>query len=673
MKQGFRYLSIFLIITVLGSAIFVGSSTFVLADTPGSYSNLYWGDFADMILDNCSSNQISTANTIISYVESNWNNPDFNIWIIIDENTGNFAFLGGLNQATGTHAWYLNSWTGPTEFQPRLYSESSGERSYFREKIGGIFYNGSFTVLSTYNISVELPAKRSAFNFSSLNIDYVYCTPFEWNQSGVKCYSLRTVTGYKSSSYTLNSNIQDTPIIQEYDLRVFYVGTSLYMTASDQLLMARMNPETMGYVWKFIVLDQDYDSRVFEIHYSAITYIPNIELYCPGLDNLPDNGTGKAVLVPDIWTDIVDAKFVSYDELERLTIVANAVNTPYDLEEDIPSQEQIIENTYITSYNQYNEYLEAYNTTHIVPQNLGALLYGLDGSMTMPVEVVAPDSMNSGQLIPSHVFQYHFPFQDDPAFDFDLMDVVIFENNEFVNYHLRYYYTDLVNPSYKNVDWYTFDSLLHQFDVIIIISDDRTMLTESGISIAYCGSNGDGVAYHPDGFDYDDPFLDYSNTMVGFAFVTQKGIQKQQLLNFNNGITKTYKLMSDYISKRDDWDDSFLLWSASIYNMLDTLNGRINMVGDKLGSIYDLLLSWDLSSILDDIASKLEEIVNNTAANDSDLNPWYISLWNFVSSFVPTNEQFQTSLNAIEDIGDEIPAIPTLSPVITLPPLPGGE
>ena len=156
--------------------------------------------------------------------------------------------------------------------------------------------------------------------------------------------------------------------------------------------------------------------------------------------------------------------------------------------------------------------------------------------------------------------------------------------------------------------------------------------------------------------------------MSGFAFITKRAIQKQMLFNFNDGITKTYKLMCDYIENRDKWNDSFLLWSASVFNMLNSIDGRLK----KLDDIYNLLFNLNLDSILSDIASKLDEIANNTAADDSDLQPWYQSLWDFVNQFLPSDEEFAAGLNAIVDIGDELPAIPTLSPVITLPPLPGG-
>ena len=52
MKQGARYLSIFLIITVLGSAIFVGSSTFVLADSISSSGYIYLDDVRDTLIAN---------------------------------------------------------------------------------------------------------------------------------------------------------------------------------------------------------------------------------------------------------------------------------------------------------------------------------------------------------------------------------------------------------------------------------------------------------------------------------------------------------------------------------------------------------------------------------------------------------------------------------------------
>ena len=104
------------------------------------------------------------------------------------------------------------------------------------------------------------------------------------------------------------------------------------------------------------------------------------------------------------------------------------------------------------------------------------------------------------------------------------------------------------------------------FDVVLVVDDPDNLLSTLLSDRIFTGSNDMG-------FKYSESALN-SHVMQGFAFVTKKAIQKQMLMNFNNGITKTYKLMSDYIENRDSWDDSFLMWSASVYNMLDTINGN---------------------------------------------------------------------------------------------------
>lgn len=199
------------------------------------------------------------------------------------------------------------------------------------------------------------------------------------------------------------------------------------------------------------------------------------------------------------------------------------------------------------------------------------------------------------------------------------------------------------------------------YDVILVVSDPNQYIHDPGKNYVYTGDSDLG-------FQYTDLPLNDTHDLHGFAFVTKKALQKQLLFNFNDGITKSYDLMCQYIEKRDLWDNAFLEWTTTLFTQWQTLDGRLS----ENGPIYKLLFSWNLGDTLSDIATKLGQIANNTAPDDSDLHPWYQSLWDFVNQFLPTDLEFSAGLDAIEQIGDELPAIPTLSPVITLPPLPGG-
>lgn len=503
--------------------------------------------------------------------------------------------------------------------------------------------------------------------YSSLNYN---AFPNTYNLAAYNVYTSRDI-GSGSAGFTMTQNFfagERPLVIQYFNMLKFNVGDKWFITPDDQILLRNMHDEggAAYYIW-YLVYDTVNGDEYSYAEWDDLISIPSV--FAPaGVQNIlgdnilaleitpyMDSSYTKGVKFSQFWNVIQDT-----DGHE--TILGEVAEwfgyVSFTLE---PDEKDI---TYNTSVEQFYNYYNTYNTTHFVPENLGEILYGLDGSMTMPVDVAAPRSLiNSGEEYPTDNFKYHLLFNDDPAFDMDLLDVVIFENNEPVNFNLRYWYDDTLDPKFRHVDWYTFGSLLDEFDLIIIISDDKGMLTDDTNSIAYCGSFSGGIEYTENPIDST-----LGNTMSGFAFVTKRGIQKQLLFNFNDGITKTYQLMVNYIDERQQWDDSFLLWSASIYNMLDSMNGRLQ----KLDDIYTLLFNLDLGNVLSDIAAKLQEIANNTAANDSDLQPWYQSLWNFINQFVPTDLEFSAGLDAIQDMSDELPQIPVLSPGPTLPPLPGG-
>lgn len=533
-------------------------------------------------------------------------------------------------------------------------------------RVAYLFYDGTLTLnFTSFNYSL-ITNQSFWVNPSVLR----YCIfPSSYNNNSSNMFSSRNITS-GNGGFTFIANFfagERPPVIQYFNMLKFNVGDKWFITPDDQILLRNMHDEggASYYIW-YLVYDTVNGDDYSYAEWDDLTSVPAV--FAPGgVQNI----SGDNILALEI-TPYMDSSYTNGIKFSQFWNVIQDTEGHENILGEVaewfgyvsftlaPDEKDI---TYNTSVEQFYNYYNTYNTNHVVPQNLGEVLYGLNGSMTMPVDVAAPMSFNSGDLYPTTVFKYHFADDENYAFNTNILDVVIFENNQFVNYHLRYWYDDTLDPKYKNVDWYTFQSLCEEFDLIIIVSDDYGMLTENDLSIAYCGSYGEGIVYTDQAIDRT-----LSNTMSGFAFITKRAIQKQLLFNFNDGITKTYKLMSDYIEKHDLWDDSFLLWSASIYNMLDSMNGKLQ----KLDDIYTLLFNLDLGNVLSDIASKLQEIANNTAANDSDLQPWYQSLWNFINQFVPTDLEFSAGLDAIQDMSDELPQVPVLSPGPTLPPLPGG-
>lgn len=658
MKHGSRIIAFGLILCMMAGVLCALAVPRAMA-SPGEGEDLYSNELRDYFLE-LKPQQEQQINQFFNLLDTALN-PDNNYYAAASKNDGDWIISIYSASNASMKTWYSfasGSYSGISR-QPYVNDTNVNRIAY-------LFYNGTLTFdFSSTNKYVTI---NQGFWVSPSYAGYcIY--PSSYNNNSYYMFSSRDV-GSGSGGFTFTANFfagERPPDIQYFNMLKFNVGDKWFLTPDDQILLRNMHDPggAAYYIWYLVYDTVDGDEYSYA-EWDDLTSVPAV--FAPaGVQNI----SGDNILALEI-TPYMDSSYTLGVKFSQFWNVIQDTEGHENILGEVaewfgyvsfalaPDEKDV---SYNTSVEQFYNYYNTYNTTHVVPQNLGEVLYGLNGSMTMPVDVAAPRSFNSGELYPTTVFKYHFADDENYAFNTDILDVVIFENNEFLNYHLRYWYDDTLSPKYKNVDWYTFQSLCEEFDLIIIVSDDYGMLTDNGTSIAYCGSYGEGVVYTDQAIDRT-----LSNTMSGFAFITKRAIQKQMLFNFNDGITKTYKLMSDYIENRDMWDDSFLLWSASIYNMLDSLNGRLQ----KLDDIYTLLFNLDLGNVLSDIASKLQEIANNTSPDDPDLQPWYMSLWNFVNQFLPTNEDFAAGLDAIEDIGEEIPAIPTLSPVITLPPLPGG-
>lgn len=659
MKHGSRIIAFGLILCMMAGVLCALATPRAMA-SPGEGDDLYSDELRDYFLE-LKPQQEEQINRFFDLLDTalDLNN---NYYVSASKNDGDWIISIYSSANASMKTWY--------SYVTSNYSGISRQASVNDtnvNRVAYLFYDGTLTLNFT-NLNYSIITNQGFWvNPSVLR----YCIfPSSYNNNSSNMFSSRNIAS-GNGGFTFNANFfvgERPPVIQYFNMLKFNVGDKWFITPDDQILLRNMHDEggAAYYIW-YLVYDTVNGDDYSYAEWDDLTSVPTV--FAPaGVQNI----SGDNILALEI-TPYMDSSYTKGVKFSQFWNVIQDIEGHETILGEVaewfgyvsftlaPDEKDI---NYNTSVEQFYNYYNTYNTTHFVPENLGEILYGLDGSMTMPVDVAAPRSLiNTGEEYPTDNFKYHLLFNDDPIFNMDLLDVVIFENNEPVSFNLRYWYDDILDPKFQHVDWYTFDSLIDEFDLIIIISDDKGMLTYDTTSIAYCGSFSGGIEYTEHTID-----TSLGNTMSGFAFVTKRGIQKQLLFNFNDGITKTYQLMVNYIDERQQWDDSFLLWSASIYNMLDSMNGRLQ----KLDDIYTLLFNLDLGNVLSDIASKLQEIANNTAANDSDLQPWYQSLWNFINQFVPTDLEFSAGLDAIQDMSDELPQIPVLSPGPTLPPLPGG-
>ena len=657
MKQGImRKTAILLIITLLAGVLCALATNRAHADTdPAVYADDLKNHFLEL-----KPNQENQINQFFTLLDTALD-PNNNYYCCATNYDSNWCICILTSSNANMKMWYSyysGSYNGISR-QP--YSTDVNV-----SRIAYLFYNNG-TLSFDFSIESGFTYTNQAFWVQPSWNKYI-CIPSTYNNSQYLMYTSRAI-GTGNGGFSMEANLlpgSSVPPILPFTMVKFQIGDRHFITLQDQSLFTNFDPiiDDGEYFWELKYNNNFPDDNdavypvtilwamLYRLSADLAQYVPSVQnvgyfLYAYEITDLVQSGVYFTIDSGEIWSVYVTQGGGRTDTLLYQSDSVLSFNSPYEPEE--PTQQD-------ESWVNYTNYYNTYNTTHIVPANLGDILYGLDGSMTMPVDVAAPRSLiNSGEEVATDVFLYHLLFNDDPAFNTDLLDVVIFENNELVNYHLRYWYNDTLNPKYRNVDWYTFDSLVEEFDLIIIINDDKGMLTDDTISIAYCGSFTGGIAYTENPID-----TTLGNTMSGFAFVTNRGIKKQLLFNFNDGITKTYQLMCDYIDKRDDWDDSFLLWSASIFQQLDSCNG-------KLGDIKNAII--DLNAIVEDIKAAVNKIASDPDPDNTA--PWYLSLWNFITQFEPSNDQISDAIDLLDDNLDDIPLLPALTPVPALPTLGG--
>lgn len=659
MKQGImRKTAILLIITFMAGVLCALATIRAMASNPGGNSSVYSDDLREFFLE-IKPNQANEINNFFDLLDTALD-PDNNYVVFACFNDGDWI-IDIYNGDRNNKVWYsyVDQYGGSGVSRTLAWQDINVIR------VAYLFYNGTLSFgndFSQYGFLMPY-----AFNFNNPS-DFAYnFFPNIYDDQSADMYSSRDIL--PGGGFTMTANFfagSSEPLILPFTLVSFQIGDRYFITIQDQSLFANFKPVTEDgeYFWELkynVNFPTDDDAvypntilwaMLYRLSADLAQYVPNVQnvgyfLYAYEITDLVQSGVYFTIDSGEIWSIYVAQGGGRTDTLLYQSDSVLSFNSPYEPEE--PTQQD-------QSWVNFTNYYNTYNTTHIVPTNLGEILYGLEGSMTMPVDVAAPRSLiNSGEEYATNVFKYHLLFNDNLAFNTDLLDVVIFENNEPVNFNLRYWYNDTLDPKFRHVDWYTFNSLIQEFDLIIIINDDKGMLTDDTNSIAYCGSFTGGIEYT------DNPInTSLGNTMSGFAFVTHRGIQKQLLFNFNDGITKTYQLMCDYIDKRGDWDDSFLLWSASIFQQLDTCNG-------KLENIKNAII--DLNAVV----ASIKEAVNKIALDPDPDNtsPWYLSLWNFITQFEPSNDQISDAIDLLDDNLDDIPLLPALTPVPALPTLGG--
>lgn len=615
-------------------------------------------------------------------------NSQYMVCVCHDEGTNHWA-IQLFSCATIIYSYTVNA--GGTYYWGLSSANGAPGSTKFRCK-ASLFTNGSNVNWIAWNLNISVSdylSRNKIIDFDTVPgyqyVDwYGYPDSKNFTVSGRKFWVSHPVAaGNGTWSCSRNLFYGDVPIVS-YQIKAFTLGERTYLTTLDQSLIRQLNPDLLDWKWGVYGYDENDEVLNLIFEYEHLSLIENGDDFISGtFTNVSPLGIYAVDISQYNFKEITVATFYSSDSNFNPVTEAEASNVPYILIDEITDPgTNGTSDSYTQAFTTFYNYTNTYNTTHVIPENLADTLFGLNGSKLYPCSVSVPKSVwnnnssgASNQLSDQHNWKWWFSSRSDLGMNFELMDVVILSESSNGQYSLLYYYSDTLNNPFQYVQNLSLQDLFENFDIVILVPDDlgcldgntwwknllETICQNLGISnlsssllssLAISGSDSLGVEY------VNSQPSDVAGVLQGFCIVTKKAIQRQQLFVFNDGITKTYKLMSDYIENREKWEDSFLLWTASLFSQWQSLDG-------KLGDIYNLLYGWNLSSVLSDISESLARIANNTSEEDPGY--WFLSLFNWINRFSVTDSDFATWVSDYDDFTDDLPDPGTGATVIPFP------
>lgn len=698
MKQ--RIVSHLLIVTIIASLCLSGAITRVSADQPSTYSDIYWGDIKDYVESLTPSNTNNwsyNCNQFFSFADDfigEYEGPDPLVYCLWDSDGSILLGVFSGNNQSNTGNYYAFNWLN---YSTLTTDNQTVDRSVSIRMI--LYYDHSSN--NGYLIQSGLPSSgvgmraTAAFNFSSPNYTDSIPSVYNFNVVGRKTYVSRDIVSANKNfesnigpDWGMNQNISATPLVLSFSMISFSLGERKYIAIQDQSLMNQFNTESDEY-WTELYFNLQYandpNAEIINmiLFYDDFVRLNGIQYFVPELNNVQNN----EVLAFEI-TNYVNADqngaapYTIMDSFQLIGFGETAGGGSYSyiigqsesvLRFNVPDEPKESDSQE-DAWQKFAELLSTYNNQHIVPENLPEYFFGENGGKLYPCTITMSSLLyTSGNNTPQvtapniNTISWGFgPSYSGSMYKFDLMDVVIIPNNVQSVYQIRYFYddtlssgdpTDPLDGTYSFIDYFEYQNLMNEFDVILIVPEDYNILHGASGYLGYTGSGSQGIQYTSNALT--------ANILNGFCFVTKRAIQKQQLYNFNEGIDTFYDSWVQYLNKRDDWDDSWLIWASSTFDMLNSIDGRLG----RIGNILDSIAAWNVGDFMADIVGSLERIADNTS--ESDHGHWYDSLWAFVIQFVPTDNDFSAGINEIEDTWDDLPLLSPVSPAPTYPVLPG--
>lgn len=660
---------------LLAASLCIGSIFSVQGDNAFSADAAAQPDINASVIQALLSQYSSDMNYVACYdlLHNSWSSNYMICFTYYDDRNWNVTvWRSSSDSSHPATQWQINTVNDGFSFHPRGYG-------YLQCKY---FYcvNGTFT--SNYAVAWRMLDR--VYVPGSVPILSSPCAPADStiNLTTYKVYFSQNLyygdnVNQASSTLAYYYNLNDqfgpppAPATQYTTLIYFTLGDTEYVTVEDQDMFNTLKFSDTAQLGFGYYHDGDESGTYLTLLYDDLTVIPGGESQVPGgVSNLKPQGLMAIDVSGYDWDTILSCALFDmwYDEPFQDWGVTNVpFEKPTDPEESQSASE--------VAWEQFLVYYNTYNHTQIVPGDLADQVFGITGSQCAPAWVALPDDIcNSGATYYPLEIRWGFNDLNQSLVKWDLMDVCCISAGG-DDYLVEYRQNALASPQQVEVAHMSLDEIFERFDVVIIV-DGRTSEvgnlrifngwygSPTGTSIldqyfGWTGANGSGIirenlAVSP----YDDDV-----TYHGFSFWTERGIAKQRLYNFNDGLENTYKLMSDYVFSTEDWRASFLAWSSSVFYKLDSIGGFLDKT--KRGSIGWFLDSdIKLSDYLDNILDKLDNLVNNTSVDEVDPGSWFPSLWRFINRFSIQDSTFANWLDDLDDFYDDLPDLPEIQPTV---------
>lgn len=664
MKRGISFvLVVTLIASVLAGALSVSS---VSAKSYEDSGTLNWDNIYDTLKDHSGVNQselrafVDFCTPFVPDIEENQNYVMFAIheltydyWVIslfdFVSNTGNLYSnwrSSNSSSGVGTSITY-NGDSGTFHLLANLVINGSGFHC---------FYNLNTTYSSLMN---NRSFYFGGYSPSSDGGNPCYPTRFDVQTVDRDVFSSKSIL-QGSDNYSGVKNIVATvpQTVFPYDLKSFTLGERRYLTITDQSYIRNIDPEKLDYTW-FLFNNEEEDYYLFDyriLTWDNITLIPGGDSFITGLTNVSSLGV-YAYDITDLWWSEIQVSYLEEDN----EIVGVAMNTPFDFLEESPDPgTNGTSDSYTEIYNNIYNYTTNYPSDPVVPQDLAyqlsggrAISSGL-GYVNPPLQI--KQWLGVLALTQNTSWEYDLSRNGlDPdemsMINFDLLSVAIVPARgklldrfclQYWDYTLEWDSTEDIVPSQRISYCAYTDDLFEMYDLVIFCNTNAAFLGDTWVPSAAAEN---GIF----GYTGDMTTADLLDGELSYWILTRSALQKAQLFVFCDGFSKMYDLFSQYADKKDLWDNSFFSWSMSIFHELETLGGY-------LSHIDSLLTNLHLDQKLDDIISGLNRIAENTDETQDPI--WYVSLWNWVRDFTPSDDAFITGLTALDDGLNNIPALP---------------